>query len=354
MTELFLALKEIRFEKIRYTLITGIIALTAYLIFMLLGLMLGLARENTAAITSWDTRSVTLNQAANNSLSQSLLTKKAVRHLTASQAAVGQTATVLAVGGHHKQSVQFVGLNPSQFINQHKLHLVAGHKLTHNNQIILDEALKNKGYHLGSKVTFGSSKKKYTVVGFAANAKLNIASVAYGTLTTWQQLKGVGTTFAASGIINRTHTPATHPAGTVTLSVNRFIQKLPGYAAQNDTFAVMIGFLLVITLVIIAIFFYILTLQKRPHYAVLRAQGIPARKLINATIAQALILICAGIVVALLATSATASVLPAAVPMSFNWGLIAGLSALLAVIGVLGTLLSVRIIARIDPLAALN
>lgn len=56
-----------------------------------------------------------------------------------------------------------------------------------------------------------------------------------------------------------------------------FINKLPGYTAQNSTFELMIGFLFVISLIIIAVFLYILTMQKMPNYAVLRAQGIPSK-----------------------------------------------------------------------------
>ena len=55
---MFLAVKEIRHEKLRYGLIISMIVLIGYLMFMLMGMMLGLANENTAAIDSWDAKSV--------------------------------------------------------------------------------------------------------------------------------------------------------------------------------------------------------------------------------------------------------------------------------------------------------
>ncbi|MCB7112232.1 hypothetical protein, partial [Agathobacter rectalis] len=70
---MFLAVKEIRHEKLRYGLIIGMIVLIGYLMFMLMGMMLGLANENTAAIDSWDAKSVVLNKNSNISLSQSLI-----------------------------------------------------------------------------------------------------------------------------------------------------------------------------------------------------------------------------------------------------------------------------------------
>ncbi|MCT7700329.1 MAG: ABC transporter permease, partial [Lactobacillus iners] len=50
---MFLALKEIRYEKVRYGLITCIILLISYLIFILSALAFGLANENTQVIKEW-------------------------------------------------------------------------------------------------------------------------------------------------------------------------------------------------------------------------------------------------------------------------------------------------------------
>ncbi len=59
---MFLALNEMKHEKVHYGLIVTMVTLIAYLIFMLLGLMLGLAKENTAAVDSWQTQTVILNK----------------------------------------------------------------------------------------------------------------------------------------------------------------------------------------------------------------------------------------------------------------------------------------------------
>ena len=47
---MFLALNEMRHEKVHYGLIVAMVTLIGYLIFMLRGLMLGLAKANTAAV----------------------------------------------------------------------------------------------------------------------------------------------------------------------------------------------------------------------------------------------------------------------------------------------------------------
>lgn len=73
---MFLAWKEIRYEKVRYGLITCIILLISYLIFILSALAFGLANENTQVIKEWQMQTIILNDNSNLNLNQSILTKQ--------------------------------------------------------------------------------------------------------------------------------------------------------------------------------------------------------------------------------------------------------------------------------------
>ena len=94
---MFLAIKEIKREKLRYGLIILMIFLISYLIFVLSSLAVGLASENTQALKSWDAQKVVLNKNANVSMSQSVLTKSdlAKTTLTKNEALVGQIPVVV-------------------------------------------------------------------------------------------------------------------------------------------------------------------------------------------------------------------------------------------------------------------
>ena len=59
------------------------------------------------------------------------------------------------------------------------------------------------------------------------------------------------------------------------LSISDFIEKLPGYSAQNLTLDGMIYFLIVIAAFIIGIFIFVMTLQKTAMFGVLKVQGVP-------------------------------------------------------------------------------
>lgn len=116
----------------------------------------------------------------------------------------------------------------------------------------------------------------------------------------------------------------------------------------------MIGFLLVISLIVIAVFLYILTMQKMKQYAVLRAQGIPSKTLVWAVVSQSLILMVVGVLIATALTALTMHFLPIDVPMSLNPQSTSLMITALIVLGMAGSLLPVSIIVRIDPLEALK
>lgn len=352
---MFLALKEIRHEKLRYGLIVGMVVLVSYLVFVLSGLAYGLAQQNTQAISSWDAQKIAVTSDANDSLSQSLITKQTAQQmtLTKDEAYIGQAGVVAKAKGQPKLSAQFLGINASQFIYQ-KLSVTSGHKPTAANQILVDDSFKDNGYHLGDKVSLGATSGKYQIVGFTHNAKMSVAPVIYGTLGTWRTLSHVTSDFKAGGIVSTRSNFTAKNNALKTLTMNQFINKLPGYSAQNTTFTFMIAFLMVIAMVVIAVFLYILTMQKLPNYAVLRAQGIPAKVLVSTTISQALLLVVGGLIIGAALTAATVFALPAGLPMSFNLPLLAGVTGGILLTGVVGALIPVRIILHVDPVSVIG
>ncbi|WP_302175071.1 ABC transporter permease [Limosilactobacillus ingluviei] len=350
---MFLAIKEIKHAKVHYGLIIAMVTLIGYLIFMLLGLMLGLANENTAAIDAWSTKTVVLSKGANVNLNQSLIKTADLPPLKAGDSLVGQSPVVISrqTGAAHKQSAQLIGLRADQPIYQH-LELVSGHRPQKPRQVVLAANLRTKGYRLGDRIKLAGQKQSLTVVGFAKDGMLNMTPIVYGNLQLWQAVKG-GPQFAASAIFSQ----RTFQLDTTALKAYpraTYVNKLPGYTAQNKTFAAMIGFLMIISMIIIGVFLYILTMQKLPNYAVLRAQGIPGRTLTVATVSQAAVLMVSGGLLSLLLTRLTMLGLPASMPFQLSWPLAAGLTGALVLLGTVGALIPVKLIQRVQPLDALR
>ncbi|MFD1432394.1 ABC transporter permease [Lacticaseibacillus yichunensis] len=351
---MFLALREIKKEKLRSGLIIAMIVLISYLIFILTSLALGLARENTDALDSWGTQTVILSKDANIQMGQSLLSSKQVDDsaMTKEDALVGQATVVAKASGHEKLSAVFLGLRADDFIAKN-LTLTSGHKPTSSRELVVDEAFKDAGYKLGDTFKLNSQSRPYTIVGFTKNAKMNIAPVVYGQLSAWAGLKNLRAGWVGSAIVSRKKV-ATSVKGLAAYTRAKFVSELPGYSAQNMTFELMIGFLMIISLIIIAVFLYILTIQKLPNYAVMRVQGIPSRVLVGGTLSQALLLVGSGLVIGVLLTVITAVAMPAAVPMAFDVPILAAVGAGLLVMAVIGALLPARSVLKVDPMVVIG
>ena len=366
---MFLAIREIRHSKLRYGLIAGMIALIAYLVLVLTALAFGLAQSNTAAIDSWDVENVVLNDDADGTLRQSTLTKTNVNDMETNgkQAELGELSAVIKHHGdgddNAKTNAEVLGIRSDEFI-YHQLQVDEGAKFdsdaaSSTNQAIADDDLRNDGYQIGDKLTVNGGDEVITIVGFTSNAKLSVAPVLYMPLSTWHNLKfgentpagTPGADVQATAVVVQNGGLTNTVDGTQQWSVGDFIQKLPGYSAQNSTFNLMIGFLMVISLVIIAIFLYILTLQKIPNLTVLKVQGITSWYLVRNTVSQALLVSVAGVAVGAGLTALTAAFIPSTVPMNFNPGLLGGVMLLLILMAALGSLAPIGTIVRIKPSA---
>ncbi len=70
---MYLAWKEIKYAKLRYALIVGVMVLVAYVVFMLTGLADGLADGNKQAILDWKSSAIVLSDDSNKISSASVL-----------------------------------------------------------------------------------------------------------------------------------------------------------------------------------------------------------------------------------------------------------------------------------------
>ena len=116
----------------------------------------------------------------------------------------------------------------------------------------------------------------------------------------------------------------------------------------------MIGFLIVIAAIVIGIFIYILTLQKKAIFGVLKAQGISNGYLSRMVFAQTFILAILAVSLGLAVTLLSAVFLPTSVPFQVNSLFFAGISVLMVLIAVFGALFSVVSIVKVDPLKAIG
>lgn len=355
---MFLAINEMKHSKLRYALVIGVVFLIAYLVFFLTGLAYGLAQENRTAVDKWQADRILLSDEANGKLNMSMLTMDDYESVKAEdKAALAQFPGIVYQKGKKDQqiNVSFFGIEADEFLAPN---LVKGRMFKNTGEVVVNDSLaKEDGLQVGDQLKVAGSKQTLKIVGFTDEAMYNVAPVIYMSLADFQEIRFNQAlpkeAMKINAIVVRGQTKQVAD-NLEKVKISAFINDLPGYSAQNMTFAFMIGFLIVIAAIVIGIFIYILTMQKQAIFGVMKAQGISNFFIARSVFVQTAILAFVGIVLGLALTYLSSLVLPAAVPFAIFWGLYLVVSVGMWVIAILSAVFSVSTVVKIDPLKAIS
>ncbi|MCS5153827.1 ABC transporter permease [Staphylococcus aureus] len=349
---MFLAWNEIRRNKLKFGLIIGVLTMISYLLFLLSGLANGLINMNKEGIDKWQADAIVLNKDANQTVQQSVFNKKDIENKYKKQATLKQTGEIVS-NGHQKDNVLVFGVEKPSFLVPS---LIEGHKATKDNEVLADETLKNKGFKIGDTLSLSQSDEKLHIVGFTESAKYNASPVIFTNDATIAKINPRLTGDKINAVVVRDTNWKDKKLNQEleAVSINDFIENLPGYKPQNLTLNFMISFLFVISATVIGIFLYVMTLQKTSLFGILKAQGFTNGYLANVVISQTLILALFGTAFGLLLTGVTGAFLPDAVPVKFDVLTLLVFAIVLMIVSVLGSLFSILTIRKIDPLKAIG
>ncbi|CAI3292302.1 ABC transporter permease [Enterococcus cecorum] len=355
---MFLAINEMKHSKLRYALVIGVVFLIAYLVFFLTGLAYGLAQENRTAVDKWQADRILLSDEANGKLNMSMLTMDDYESVKAEdKAALAQFPGIVYQKGKKDQqiNVSFFGIEADEFLAPN---LVKGRMFKNTGEVVVNDSLaKEDGLQVEDQLKVAGSKQTLKIVGFTDEAMYNVAPVIYMSLADFQEIRFNQALPKEAQKINAIvlrEKPKQVANHLEEIKISDFIDDLPGYRAQNLTFAFMIGFLIVIAAIVIGIFIYILTMQKQAIFGVMKAQGISNFFIARSVFVQTAILAFVGIVLGLALTYLSSLVLPAAVPFAIFWGLYLAVSVGMWVIAILSAVFSVSTVVKIDPLQAIS
>ena len=357
---MFLAIKEINYSKLRYTLVIGIILLISYAVFMLSGLANGLATDFKQAITDWNSQSIILSEDSNKNLAASQLTETNLNDVKSTKKAPISIYSGAIDTKDEKIDVTLFGTTQNAFLLPK---IIEGQLFKDKNEIIISENLASKGFKVGDKIEIGSDDLKMTVVGIFDATSYLVSPVIYTSLEDISRVK-YGEAFDVkkgelpiNGIVtDTTNNKITKKAKPVLqeIQTDDFIENLPGYSAQNLTLNSMIYFLFVIVTAIIGIFMYVMTLQKTSIFGVMKAQGISNTFIINSIVKQSVIVGFIGISLGFLLAYGTSFILPEAMPFSVTLNLWGIYSVILLMVTVIGSLFSIRTVTKVDPMKAIG
>lgn len=366
-----LALRELRRRPSRFAVATVILTLIALLLMFLGGLLDGLLGSATGAYRAQRADLIVYSSTARESLVRSRITPEI-------RAQVESTPGVTATGG--LGSVQ-LGARPGDEPSTRDLlpTVLFGYELAPTGlpaeppptgSVVADSALRADGIDEGDTLLLGPQRSPVEVVAFVDDTRYSGQASLWGSLDTWRAVVSENRPGQAAGdtvqaLVVRTE--GTDPAevadaidvstdgATATLTVGAAIEALPGVSQQRSTFNQIIGVTAVVALVVVALFFALITVERTALYGILKAVGASGAALFAGVVTQAVVvsLIAAGIGVA---GSLALDVLipPGAIPFDPTPARLASSVVLLLVAAIAGCAFSLRRVLRIDPASAIG
>lgn len=377
---MFLALRELRFARGRFTLMGAVISMIAVLVVLLSGLSSGLVNDGVSGLKSLSATAFAFDKGTikDNAFSRSLVDGKqlqAWRDTPGIDHAEPMGVSIVngTTSSGHQVDLTLFGVEPSGFLAPAA---AEGRSLGAPEGIVVSSTLKAKGVAVGDTVTLDRIGTSLTVAGFTdGQATFGHVDVAYLPIGTWRLLAsntakaGAPTqaqvdaaNYPYSSVVALKAAPgqsldyAALDAGrnTMTMTKTQAFNASPGYEAETLTLSMIQVFLYAICALVVGAFFTVWTIQRTQEIAVLRAMGASGGYLLRDGLAQGAILLLGFTAIGVAVGVGFGAMIPDAVPFALEAAPIGLATALTVVLGLLGAAVAVLRITRVDPITALG
>jgi putative ABC transport system permease protein len=229
--------------------------------------------------------------------------------------------------------------------------------------VAVDQSLADEGLGLGTVLSVGGVEQE--VVGIVSDAQYQGLPTAWLATDTFGEMRSavrpelagqplLASTFGLALADGVTAEQVSAPAGISVLSNTETYLSIPGVREQKSSLNAIIYASLAVGGLVVALFFALVVLEKRELFAALKALGASSSKLGVGVVLQALGATVTAVIVGAIAARAVGFLLPASVPFLFRTETLVVSAVLTVLAGVIGALLSLRRISRIDPATALG
>ncbi|GIO70313.1 ABC transporter permease [Paenibacillus cookii] len=371
---MYLAIREMRFAKVRYSLIAVIMLLVAFLVLFVTGLARGLAYDNAASIQNMDATHFMMEKDSNRRFTRSQLSGQvlvqagSIAGLQNVQPLGVKMTTVTAEGTAGKLDVTLLGIRPEGWLMPK---VTEGAAITSNGtgQVLADRKLKDSGIGLGTVLVDQASGLKWTVSGFVSDESFSHSPAVFLNERDWQRLQlgamarpgaggaGDGKTYNAIAVKANKHQAEQLAAAfpdTEIVTKSDAVSAIPGYKEEQGSLWMMIIFLFIISSFVLAVFFYVITIQKSSQFGILKAIGTRTAYLVRSVTLQVLLLSAGSLIVSVLLVQAIEAALPGGMPFQLKSSTLAYTSGAFIAMSLAGSLLSVWKVTKIDALDAIG
>ena len=362
-----LALTELRRRPGRFATATVILTLIAILLMFLGCLLDGLIATSTGAIRAQDADAIVYSSTAQASFVRSRIEPQV-------RAEVEAVDGVTAVGGigNVQLGARIPGNGPRDLAGV----ALFGYELAPKDvpepppagQAWADDILKADGAEVGMVVELGPARSPIEIVGFVSDTAFNGQASLWASPDTWREVLSAnrpdaqlgpdvwqGLVVQGDGGDLPDRIDAATGGATESFTVAAAIDEIPGVSEQSATFNQIIGVTIAIALVVIGLFFALLTVERTSLYGVLKALGARSSTIFGGLVVQAVVVtliaatIAGGLVVVL-----DLLIPPGSIPLLVTPSRLLLSAVLLLVAAVLGCSFSLRRVLRVDPASAIG
>lgn len=379
---LYLATKEIWRSRGRFAAIGSVIALITLLVLFLAALGEGLGNGNREFLGKLNGELILFQEQANLSVSGSQFGRSIMNDVLRmpdvdEAGAIGFSSVFVSIAGSNELlSVSMLGVEPGK-PGEPPAFEGRGLGGVRANEVVLDEnAAIRLGLGVGDKLVVQSTQGtvdelfSLQIVGVSDGRQYFIQPSIFVPLLTWDRIrpKAILDNGQSELTFNIIAVRLVDPTDEVN-AVRRIEERLstveavdrrtayeaaPGYSAQQSTINTQQGFTLLIGVLVVGGFFQIQTLQKVAQVGMLKALGASNGVVYAAALLQIVVTNFFGVLLGSFATLGLAASFPPGIPIVFQGDQVVFALVTLLLIGPIGGLLSLRVLARVEPLTALG
>lgn len=377
---MLLALSEIRYNKVKFSLIVLSLSLVVFLLLMLSALGSGLIVGMAGAIQSLDTDLIIYQNDSHLNLQRSslpILLKDDISKIDgiASVVPFGQIVATAKSGKEtFDSSLILTTIDP--IVNPK---VMDGQNLKEGDPVgvVVDRSITRYGVVLGDDIIISSTDKKLKVVGITTGHRLSMMPTIYLTGNTWQEikfdsiakmttsmpLKRQKSEFANAFLVKvedhrRLNTLKAKLESTIdgieVATKDEAINSFPGMMPMKMVVFALKGLSFAIGTIIVGIFFYILTLQKISQIGMLKAIGASSGYIFRDLIVQVVFLTLVGVAIGIVLSYSACKAIPPVISLSLNAQEIIPNTIGILAMSCFGALFSLRHIIKVDAGIAIN
>ena len=368
---MLLAVREVLRAKVRFALLSAAVGLLVFLIVFQQGLLGGLITSFIGAVKNQDAPVLVFNDQARSNVEGSFLLPPQAAAVNgvegvAATGLVGQGTFTAVIGADREDAVLFGyelgGLGAPTTLTEGRLPEAP-------NEAVASESEFDDGFNLGDTVTIvgegGTDGPAIEIVGVGDDLQWSVAPTLFVSYDTFENAQRAvnpnaevvlpslvavqpGDGQSAAEVAQRINSEVD---GVEALTNEEAITNNPGVQGVSQSFNNILALAFAVIALVVAFFFLILTVQKAKPLTLLRALGAPSGYLVKNLIVQILIVMATGCVLgvglAFLVANASGNI-----PITLEPSTVAVTVIGIFILALLGSLVSIRRVLRIDPIRA--